>query len=350
MNVVRRILGIAFAVLFVLSAVVALALFTFDRKAFSAETYQRVFANQGFYDRIPAVLAAAVNGASLKPQELPLVMRAMDEPTWEVFFRAMLPDAALKTMGDQALDSTFAYVNLQTNTAVLSLAPLREMMNGDDGVNAVYSLLETQPRCTLVQVAQMTINLLTVQDIQFCNPPAQMHVLLTPVIHAQLEVTAFAVPNQVTLASAEGVAPDKDPRVRLQKARQVMRLTPIIPLAFLLLLSLLTVNSFRSLLDWWGIPFFVTGALAAVVALTGARVIGGLLRRSITQGAPSVLPAAFADYARELAAAMVGTLTRPMMIDGLILALFGLAMIAAAYFLRRRERSMPPSEQPTIVE
>src|SRR5258706_4808940 len=117
MNAIRKILAICCAILFVITALFALIFFNFDRKAFTSETYKRVFANEGFYNRIPAVLAETINGTSVDQSKLPIVMHGMNTQAWETFFRALLPQATLKTMGDEALDSVLAYVNMVTNSA-----------------------------------------------------------------------------------------------------------------------------------------------------------------------------------------------------------------------------------------
>lgn len=350
MGLVKKILTVFCALLFWITAVPALIFFNFDRRAFSSETYQQVFANEGFYNRLPRVLAETINATSFNQSELPWVMRGMGLPAWEAFFRAMLPQETLKAMGEEALNSTFAYLNLETNSAEMSLLPLKASMAGNAGVEAVYALLDTQPDCTLAQITQMTVNLLTVQDFQLCNPPQQLHPILTPMIEAQMQSTALAIPDRVTLASAEGVVPENDPRLRLQNLRLFMRLTPLFPLGLLLLLSVIAVNSLRSWLDWWGIPFIVTGLTAVLIGAGGSPVIGGLLKRAITQRAPNFLPAAFSDYASDLAEAMVKALTRPILWQGLVLALIGLVMAAASYLLRRKQKSIPPSELKTMIE
>ncbi len=70
----------------------------------------------------------------------------------------------------------------------------------------------------------------------------------------------MAIPDQLTLLSAP---PQNDPRDKLQTARMVMRLSPILPLGFLLLMTIITVRSLKNWLDWWGIPLFITGGLTA---------------------------------------------------------------------------------------
>jgi len=350
MGLIQKGLAALCAILFSITAVVALIFFNFDRKGFSAETYQQVFANDGFYNRLPRVLAETINASSFNENDLPLVMRGMGLQAWEAFFRAMLPQPTLNAMGKDALNSTFAYLNLETNSAEISLLPLKESMTSSAGVDAVYALLNTQPDCTLVQVGQMTINLLTVQDIQFCKPPEKLHPVLTPVIQAQMQVAAIVMPDKVTLASAEGVPPENDPRIGLQNLRVMMRLTPLIPLGLLLLLSVIAVNSIRSWLDWWGVPFLITGFVAIIISISGSPVIGELLRRMIAQRAPDYLPVAFSDYASDLAAAMVKALIKPILWQGLILALIGIVLITLSYLVRQRQNKIPPSEMKTVIE
>jgi len=198
---------------------------------------------------------------------------------------------------------------------------------------------------------QMTINLITAEDIQFCNPTPELHPLLTPVIDAQMEVTAFVLPDQVTFASVQGVSRENDPRVRLQNARTLMRLTPLIPLGLLLLLTLLAVNSLKTWLDWWGAPFLATGLIATLISIGGAPVIGGLLKRAITQRAPTYLPEVLTDYGSDLGSAMTQAVMRPVLLQGLALTLLGLIMILVSKYAVRRPvpKIEDPSQANTIV-
>ena len=110
MNSTKKIIGSIFAVLFVATAVSAVIFFNFDRRAFSAETYQKAFGNSGFYEKIPAVLAQTMVSASMNQNKLPVVMRGMSQEAWEGFFRTLLPQGTLEVMSDNVLNSTFAYL------------------------------------------------------------------------------------------------------------------------------------------------------------------------------------------------------------------------------------------------
>ncbi|MBM3125958.1 MAG: hypothetical protein FJZ87_12950 [Chloroflexi bacterium] len=335
---------------FVAASVVALILFNFDRRAFTAQTYQRVFASQGFYERIPAILAQAVTSSPINPKDLPLVMQGMNAQAWEEFFRVLLPQDLITELGNQVLDSVFGYVNMESDVALISLLPLKETMAGPAGVRAVYRLLERQPACTLTQAAQMTINLITIRDIQLCNPPPEMHNLLTPVIQAQMEVIAISLPEESVLIEKKTQPDSEDPRIGLRDLRLLMRISPILPFGILILYTLLTVNSFRSWLEAWGLPFLITGVLGVFTGLAGASLLGGMIRRNIAKNAPTYLPEAFTEYSGDLANAMVNAFTRPLIWQGFFLTVFGLTLVVTAYFVRKRQAMIHPSEQETIID
>ena len=334
METFKKILAAICAILFVLTAVIALFLFNFDRKGFTAETYQKAFAQDDFYNKIPVLMAGAITSENADQSQFPLVMRGMSRQAWEEFFRALLPADILQTMGDEALNSTFAYLNFETDSAQLSLAPLKTGMAGDAGVQAIFTILSTQPECSLNQIAQMTLGILSGGEVEFCNPPADLHPALTPIIQSQLQVAAAAIPNEITIISAP---PQNDPRQRLKSARFFMRLSPILPLVFLLGLTLLVVRSLKNWLSWWGVPFFITGTIVFLMGLIGAPLFGALLQRILVNRMPAYLPVIFLDYGADLASAMLKALLAPILWQGLLLALLGLGMAIGSYSVKEQK-------------
>jgi hypothetical protein len=331
MEAVKKTFAVICAILFVITAIAALIFFNFDRNAFSAETYKTAFVNADFYNKVPAIMAEVMASTTTNQEKLPIVMRGMSTQAWDAFFRSLLPKDVLKSMSDEALNSVFAYLNMQTNSAQLSLTPLKTSLVSDVGVQAVLSLLRTQPECTLEQIGQITIDLFSNSQIQFCNPPEQLIPLLTPIIQGQMQMTALAIPDQFTIISAPTA---NDPRPKLQNARMLMRLSPILPLIFLFIMTILVVNSLKSWLNWWGIPFIITGGVASLMSLSGALVTGAIFQKILVTGMPTFLPAVMMDYAGNLASAMVQALLSPILLQGLILAVIGLVMVTGAYFIK----------------
>lgn len=333
LETLRKSIAAFCAISFVFAAVPALFLFNFDQRAFTAETYQRAFARGDFYNKLPAMMAEAITSSDADQSGFPRVMQGMDREAWEGFFRALLPPETLQAMGDDALNSTFAYFNRETDAALLDLAPLKARLASETGVQAVMSLLGALPACDLFQIGQMTLNLFSSGQIELCNPPAELHPLITPIVQAQLQFTASVLPNQVVIISAP---PQNDPRERLATARLLMRFSPLLPLSLLLGVLIFGVRSIRDWMFWWGIPLAVTGGIAFATALLGGPVFGEIFQRILLAQMPKFLPAILSDYAGDLASAMVGALFRPVMWQGLALAFFGAGMTGAGYLLKMK--------------
>ena len=336
MDTSKKITGIIFAVLFIFTAVPALILSNFDRKAFSAEMYQQAFVREDFYNKLPAVLAEAITTTNSGQSRFPTVLQDMSREAWEKFLRTLLPRDTAQRMGDDILNSTFAYLNMQTDSVQLSLVPLKESLSSETGVQAAFTLLDALPDCTLQQMGQITLSLLTNNEFQLCKPPEDLYPLLTPLVQGQMQATARVIPDQITIFKAP---PENDPRIKLQNMRFMMRLSPLIPMVFLLLMTLCVVNSLESWLWWWGIPFFITGILAILLGLSGAPLFGSVLQGFLLNRIPDYLPTIFLDYASDLAAAMVRAFLNPILWQGLVIALIGVIMVAGSFLIRRNKTS-----------
>ena len=329
MDTLKKTLAFLCASTFVLTALVSLMLFNLDRSGFTAETYKTALAKDEFYNNLPAVLAESMS--SIDQSQFPFVMRTLSTQAWTDFFRTLLPADALKTIGDGLLDSSFAYLNRQTDSVQISLIPLKTSMVSDTGVQAVFTLLNTQPDCTFMEIAQMSIDLLTTGDMKFCKPPSELYPIITPIIQGQLQIVTGLIPDQLTVLQAPL---QNDPRQRLQTARLFMRLSPILPLAFLLLTTLLIVRSLQTWLNWWGASFVATGLLAGLTAISGAPIFGAILQRLLILRMSAYLPGVLLKYGSELAAAMIQALLRPVMWQGMAMTLIGLGMALAGYLVK----------------
>lgn len=331
MDSIRKALAALFALLTILTALPAQVFFNLDRRAFTPETYQQAFANDDFYSRLPGILAGSFV-ASTK-QILPLNIQGLDAQDWEGFFHELLPPETLKVMGDQAIGSSLAYVNLEASSAVLSLVPLKERMAGEDGTRAVLGLLRTQPVCTLEEIARMTMAALGSQGLSLCNPPEELYPLVMPLIQAQMQVASAAIPQEVVLASAASAGFESgrpDPRERIQTARLFMRLSPVIPLFLFLVMTLLAVRSLRTWLAWWGVPLLATGGLAVLLSILGAPAARLLLFQVMQLTLPEVLPDVLLSNGSSLAAAVVDQLLQPTLIQGLVMAGAGFILAGSA--------------------
>jgi len=332
MDTFRKTFAVFFAILFFITAVISLLLFNFDRYAFTAETYQRAFAREDFYNKLPAIMARSIFSADTDTSQLPLVMQGMSPEAWESFIRVLLPPEVLQPIGDDVLNSSFTYLNMQSNSVQVNLTPVKTSMLSDTGTQAVLALFNNLPNCTLEQIAQSTFNLFIGGQIEFCNPPAEMLPLLTPIIQGQMQIAASLIPDSLTLLTAPS---QNDPRERLQTARLFMRLSLLLPIMLLLTLTVIAVRSLRDWLTWWGIPFTITGFSVLLTSILGAPVLGFVVERVLANQLPVYLPTFLLDFTGDLAAAMVRALLSPVLWQGLALTIIGIGMMGIGYFVKK---------------
>lgn len=322
------------AVLFVVSTVLVLLLFNIERKAFSSATYKQAFEDQRLYERMPAILATTLTTYMAESGISMPFLQFLTVEDWQNNIAMLLPPEELKAMSNNALDATFDYLNGRSNSAVISLLPVKAQLAGEPGVQLVLQILRRQPACTAEQLTQMALGLFGGQ-IALCNPPEQAIGLMMPFIQSQLQTITTLFPNELTLISTTTSGTPEDPRVRLNAIRSGIKLTLFLPALLLFGIAVFAVRSFRDLFTWWGWPLLFAGGIGVILALLGAPLIGGILRILIqTQGAffiPPVLAAALGETASAVAREMLV----PVLIQGLILAAAGVGMLAIAVLVPR---------------
>jgi hypothetical protein len=337
-----RLLRIAFAticaILFIISSVIVLLLFNIEQKAFSSATYKQAFEAQGLYQRMPEILGSTVATYVAENGNAFPFLQVLTVEDWQKNITLLMPPEDLKQMGNNALDATFDYLNGKTNSATLSLLPVKTRLAGDAGVQLVLQILQRQPACTPEQLTQMALGLFGGQ-IVLCNPPEEAIGLMTPFIQAQLQALVTIFPNEVTLIPATASGTPNDPRWKLNAVRSASKLTPLIPAILLFGIAVSGVRSLSGWLAWWGWSFVFACGSSVLVALFGAPVIGEILRFVIqTQGAiliPPLLASSLAETARTAA----GEMLAPMVTQGFGLGFIGLGMIIAATLLAARAKS-----------
>jgi len=332
MKTFRTTIATLFAILFILSAVASILLFNFDRRAFDAETYQQAFERASFYNTIPALLAQSITTGT-DPTQQPFGLQGIHTETWESFTRTLLPPDVLKVVGDDLLISTFAYLNMESDSIQIDLIPIKTSMMGESGAQAALVLLNSLPPCTLEQSAMIMFGMFSGDQVQLCNPPENVQPMLMPIIEGQMKATAATIPDSLTLATA---SLQNDPREKLATARLLMRLSLILPITLLLTLTVLTVRSLRDWLNWWGIPFLITGLITFILGLIGAPLLRTVLENTLSAQMPAYLPAFLLDFSGNFAAAMVRALLTPVGIQGIILMVIGVSMAGLGYYISRK--------------
>ena len=339
MQAFGKILAFGCVVLFIITGVMALLFFNIEQKAFSSGTYKQAFEEQNLYDRVPAILATALSTSLAENQSAQPFLKALTVQDWQNSISSLLPPEELKAMADHTLDSTFDYLNGKTDSAVISLLPLKAHLAGEAGLNVVRQVLRLQPECTPEQLTQMAFGLLEGQ-ITLCNPPEAAIGFMAPFIQTQLHVMTAAFPNEITFIPGRNSGTPDDPRLRLNTIRLVMQLSVFVPLALLLLIVLFAVRSLSDWLQWWGWPFMITGFLSLLIALLGSPLVGWILQLLIQIQAGSLIPPILSATIGEAASAVTRQILTPVALEGAVLAILGLMMVILSMFVTSREKTI----------
>jgi hypothetical protein len=322
------------AVTLVASGAAALILFNVGERAFSAGTYKQAFERQNLYGRMPAILADALYTAILQNGNAEPFLRNMGGAEWEAAIASILPPQDLKAMSDLTLDSVFGYLNNQSDSATISLQILKARLAGPQGMELVHRILNAQPDCTLEQLLQMGMGFVS-GDVSLCKPPEEMLGLVAPLLESELRFLTGVIPEEVVLISSERGNPQGDPRLRLNRARTIMKFSPLLPLILLISLTALAVRSLTDWLKWWGYPFLAIGAIGALAAMIGSPILG-LAIRTVMQSQVNFLPPVLTTALGETVSAVSTQILSPVVLEGAFLAGVGFVMVVVAVLMRRR--------------
>lgn len=343
MKILGTLLAGICAVLVVITGVTALFLFNIERGAFSSEPYKRAFEDLGLYDRMPSILASSVfsSPGSVNGTENP-IWALMTSQGVESGITVLLPPAELKTMTDGTLDSIFAYINGDADSASIPLTPFKNHLSSPAGTDAILGLLNSQPACTTEQLFQMTIGALTGGGFFLCNPPPEAVELFRPLLQSQLQFTASILPDRIPLISADRFEAGNDPRQRLNSLRAWMRISPILPILLLLIVAILAVRNLSTFLHWWGFPLLATGVISFLIALIGAPLIGFIIQFLLETQSDQFTLTMVVSALLEATTAVAREILRPVVFQGIALAIVGFVMILAGFLLRRQTQLSTP--------
>lgn len=346
LTVIVHTIAVILSVLFILTALAALIFINVERRAFKPATYERGLREQNFYQQFPTLLGDLL--AKNIGNSAPGFTQHMTAKQWTVLIEALLPEPQLRAMTEETIAQVFAYLNGETQTPQISFVSFKQNLSGPAGVNAVLTIIQSQPDCTIEQIAKV----LTSFGQELCNPPQEILDLLRPVIQAQLQATAAAIPDQVSILTKIGSNASLQSGLKILRAvRLAMRLSPLLPLALLLLITLLVVRSLKGWLAWWGWPFLLTGLPGMLIGLAGAplfrlTVEGMLSKRTTTLTIPPEVAASL----RAVVDAALHEMLKPVAWESLALFIVGLAMIVVSFYLTRREkRKVAASEATTQI-
>jgi len=332
----RRFIGALCALLFIVSLPAALILVNSENLLFKSATYEQALQTTGLYARLPALLSRQISSglvnASGQPGG-PDYLKLLSAKDLEDLINVAIPPEQMQALAGQILDQGFDYLDGKTDSVSISLVAFKADF-GANSAQAIRRILAGQPDCSPQALIGIAIQIASGQQslgAALCNPPAQVLSALMPMLSQGLQTEIATLPDSLplfTTADQPGLRP------AVQRARLVMRLSLLVPLALLLLVTVLVVRSLRGWLRWWGLPLLSAGAIGLLAGLLVAPITGLILAAALPwmpawlAGLVAALPDVPLAVTRQVAEALIS--------QSLAILIVGLALSLAALVTRSR--------------
>jgi hypothetical protein len=274
-----------FAVLFTISAVGVIFTYFPIKKLLSPDFYQQALTQVNIYQRLPEALAAEIAG-ELNPDPgssnsgLSFVVLSAQE--WENILIDLIDPQWLQSQTDLVFDQVFDLLLISPdpiNTPIeIEISDLKQKVSGPDGIQAINQIIEAQPPCSLdqlISLVQIGIGMEHSQGSILCRPPDYILSEINPLVESFLTQSVsqlpdymqfyipFPVPeNDISGSLSTGSIPEY-----LQQLRRVNSVTswsPLLPLTFLILMTLVVVRTARDFMAWWGATLFTAGLTSLI--------------------------------------------------------------------------------------
>ncbi len=270
---------------------------------------------------------------------MPSIFQNLTAADFQAILTNILPPATLKTMVESTIDQIFAYLNGNTNTVAVPLGDLKERLLGPAGKDLIMQLLLAQQPCSDQNLEQL-ITGDSSNGMVLCRPPEDMVSIVSAVLPDLLKSIVPQIPDKAVIIkpSASGTVTSgagpfgSDPISTISTIRLVMRLSPLVPFIFMLLVTIFAVRDLKSWMRWWGIPFVVSGAATlglGILAVPGLNMVWNWI---IVPRIPPFIPPDISGIGLEFLRSIIHGLSVWIIFPAILLIIFGLAgWIGASY-------------------
>jgi hypothetical protein len=286
----------------------------------------------------------------------PAFFKTLTKDQWASILRTLLPPSWLQSQMESVLAQGFNI--LEKPGAPLSITidmrELKTRLTGPSGTDAVLQIIDSLPACP----AGYQPNASNPSQLLECKPPDQMMAAFKPQVAKALADATAGIPDQLDVLkqlrdagtlNIESLNLPIGPRQLLQVGRWVVRLSPILCVVLLLLVTLLVVRSWKGFLRWWGYPLLSAGVavlLTAIILWVGLDVLVSLGREN--------LPATVSIDLYDTGAGVLVFITHRYSLvagaEGIILGLIGMGLVVGSFFVERGKRTartgVPPAAAP----
>lgn len=300
-----RVLAVLTAILFFISATVALLVVPLARAVTDRETIKESLAelDQVMVEAVPPLVARTLEQ---RAQQLGIPGVDLDEALLQESLQTLLPPGWMEAQTATAVDAVYDAIesgSVDDVTVQLDMQPVLERLQGDPGRQLVANVIAGIPDCP-----EGTLPDLNNDRLPSCIPPTLPRDVVAQQAHDQLmqqlaqNPQFLAQAGRVQIPLGQLTADANNPQAqqarenlqRLQRwftlARNWSWLLWLIPLGSLLLIGLLVVRSVREWGMWWGWPLVATAVFVFLLTLVLPGVTTFVLRTLPPIAGTAVLP------------------------------------------------------------
>ena len=284
--------------------------------------------------------------------ELMPILKDFSSKQWEQLIRFLLPADELQHMTEAALDQIFSYLRGESDSASISLFSLKARLTGQAGEELILFLLDAQPPCTEEQQAQIDAGNFENGGgtAIYCAASGETLAKVIPPMQNRLSKVAAQIPDEAILIKpASEVTSDENPFTAIRMLYSWMRLSLLLPLSLLVLVTLFGVRSIKSGLRWWGIPLFIAGLIALGIGIAAQPILDWAWVNYAIPQMPPIFSSGLGELGHDLFSSVAGELGKQLMLEAGPILLLGLAAIIASFYVKPITpsdlRSPPPNSK-----
>ena len=278
-----RTIAVVMAIIFVLTAVIAMITVPFvrvvtDRDAIKAALSQL---DDVLVEAVPSIVARTLEEQA---RQQGLAQLELDEAVIEEAISQLLPPGWLDSQTESVVDTIYDVLETgDTEGAEINIdaRPLLERLQGEPGKQVIATIIQSLPPCT----QPLTPDLLNGDvKIPACVPSEIPQAQIVEQVHTQFVQTLtqnpqimeqaglITVPIGELMTQSSNNPELQQARDQLQRVQRIFKLAQrwswtlwIIPLGSLFLILLLAVRSLRELGHWWGWPLLLTAVSVFII-------------------------------------------------------------------------------------
>jgi hypothetical protein len=304
---------------------------------------------------ISAMAECGVGPSQAGASGAPEFFKVLSIDQWGSILRTLLPADWLQRQVESVLQQTFTL--LDTPGAALAITidmrDFKTRLTGPAGTDAMMQIIQSLPPCKADYFPDPS----DPASMLECKPPDEMIAVIQPGITTALGEAAKTIPDQLDLLESvrasgalnlEQAGLPIGPRQILQIGRVIVRLSPILCIGILILVTLLVVRSWRGFLRWWGIPILAAGigvVLTAIVIWVGLDVVISLGRENL----PATISPGIFDTGGGILVFIAHRYALVTGGEGIVLGFIGLGLVVLSFFVGRGKRPAPAAPPPAAA-